>query len=261
MFGVVPRVLWERVCPPDELNRIRLNMNCIFVETADEKILIETGIGEKWSEKETSIYGIYREKPFAQSLFEITGCQPEDITIVVNTHLHFDHAGGNTIFKDGEIVPQFPNARYFVSKSELYAAENPHERDRASYLPGNWQPLIESGQLELKPDVYEVVDGLKIEQVRGHSETMQTVRLHRDGETLYGFYDMIPTRHHLPLPWIMSYDLFPTKTLEYKKKILPEAVRENWICLFYHDFETPLSHLKEEDGKIKPVVLHKEVSQ
>ena len=253
MFGVVPRVLWERVCPPDELNRVKLNMNCLFVETATEKILIETGIGEKWTEKEISMYGIYREKPFAQSLFEISGYKPEDITIVVNTHLHFDHAGGNTLVRDGEIVPQFPNARYFVSKSELDAAENPHERDRASYLPENWRPLMKSGQLELKPGVYEVVDGLQVEQVRGHSETMQTVKLTRDGETLYGFYDMIPTRHHLPLPWIMSYDLFPTETLEYKKSILPQAVRENWICHFYHDVEIPLCRLAEVNGKIVAV--------
>ncbi len=265
MFGVVPRVLWERVCPPDELNRIKLNMNCLFVETLDQKILIETGIGEKWSEKETSIYGIYREKPFAQSLFEITGCKPKDITIVVNTHLHFDHAGGNTIFSDTETqghgdaetnqqsaipIPQFRNARYFVSKSEFDAAENPHERDRASYLPENWRPLMASGQLELKPDAYEVVDGLHIEQVRGHSETMQTVKLTRGGETIYGFYDMIPTRHHLPLPWIMSYDLFPTETLEFKKRILPQAVEKNWICHFYHDTEMPLCRLSVSNDKV-----------
>ena len=255
MFGVVPRVLWERVCPPDELNRIRLNMNCLFVETPDERILIETGIGEKWSEKETAIYGIYREKPFAQSLFEITGYKPEDITIVLNTHLHFDHAGGNTVFLDGAIVPQFPNACYFVSSSELDAAQNTHERDRASYLPENWRPMQESGQLELIPDAYEVADGLHLEQVRGHSETMQTIKLTRRGETLYGFYDMVPTRHHLPLPWIMSYDLFPTETLEYKKKILPQAVDEDWICLFYHDVEMPLCRLVEVDGKIKAIDL------
>src|SRR5258708_14807881 len=132
MFGVVPRVLWERVCPPDELNRIKINMNCLFVETPGEKILIETGIGEKWTEKEISIYGIYREKPFAQSLFEITGYRPEDITIVVNTHLHFDHAGGNTVgTRAASLRPQFPNAPYIISKSEFDAAEHPHERDRA----------------------------------------------------------------------------------------------------------------------------------
>src|SRR6476659_3527977 len=119
MFGVVPRVLWERVCPPDELNRIRMNMNCVFVDTGKEKILIETGIGEKWNEKQTGMYGISRERPLAQTLLDVTGYRPEDITIVVNTHLHFDHAGGNTIFADGAAVPQFPKARYLVARSEF----------------------------------------------------------------------------------------------------------------------------------------------
>jgi glyoxylase-like metal-dependent hydrolase (beta-lactamase superfamily II) len=269
MFGVVPRVVWERVCPPDELNRIRLNMNCLFIETASEKILIETGIGEKWSEKEIKRYGIFREKPFAQSLEEITGYNPEEITIVVNTHLHFDHAGGNTIsdsrfqipdFSSNlefemwnleSVKPQFPNARYFVSKSEFEQAENPHERHRASYLRENWACLVESGQLELKPDNYEVVEGLTMETVRGHSETMQCVRLNRGGETLYGFADLIPTRHHLPLAWVMGYDLFPVETLEAKKKLLPQAVQENWLCFFYHDFDAPLCRLREVGGKLE----------
>ena len=262
MFGVVPRVLWERVCPPDELNRVRLNMNCLFVETQTEKILIETGIGEKWSEKETGMYGIFREKPFARSLFEITGYRPEDITIVVNTHLHFDHAGGNTtggrasrLPNSSSAIPQFPNARYFVSKSEFEHAENPHERDRASYLPENWRPLQESGQLELKPDSYEVVEGLRMEQIPGHSRTMQTVRLDRGGRTLYGFADLIPTRHHLSLPWIMGYDLFPTETLEFKKRILPQAALENWDCLFYHDYEQPLCRIEEFDGKFTAAAI------
>jgi Zn-dependent hydrolases, including glyoxylases len=256
MFGVVPRVVWEKVCPPDELNRIRLNMNCLFIETPQERILIETGIGEKWTEKQIGMYGIFREKTFADTLFEKTGCKPEDITIVVNTHLHFDHAGGNTLTsseseENRKPIPQFPNARYFVSKSEFEHAENPHERDRASYLSENWRPLQESGHLELKPDVYEVVEGLTMKKIRGHSETMQTWRLVRGGETLYGFADLIPTRHHLALPWIMGYDLYPTETLKFKKRILPQAVRENWLCLFYHDFETPLCRLFEEGGKIK----------
>lgn len=254
MFGIVPRVLWERVCPPDDLNRVRLNMNCLFVEAQGEKILIETGIGEKWSAKEPAMYGIFREKPLAETLCDITGYRPDDITIVVNTHLHFDHAGGNTIHDStGTTTPQFPNARYFVSRTELDHAQNPHERDRASYLPDNWEPLIQSGQLELKPDHYDVVHGLHVEQVRGHSETMQTVKLSRGGETLFGFYDMIPTLHHLPLPWIMAYDLFPTETLEFKKRILPRAVSENWLCLFYHDIDARLWNLVMEDGKIKPV--------
>ncbi len=265
MFGVVPRVLWEKVCPPDEFNRIQMNMNCLFVETPTEKILVETGIGEKWTEKQSKIYGIFRKKPFAQTLFEKTGYKPEDITIVVNTHLHFDHAGGNTILseppavagglKPSKPIPQFPNARYFVSKSEFEHAENPHERDRASYLKENWQPLLESGQIELKPDDYEVVEGLTMQKIRGHSETMQTVCLRRGGATLYGFADLIPTAAHLPLAWIMGYDLFPTETLEAKKSLIYRALRENWICLFYHDFTTPLCRLSETNGKIQAAAI------
>lgn len=282
MFGVVPRVVWERVCPPDEFNRVKLTCNCLFIDTGKEKILIETGMGEKWTAKETAMYGINRTRPFADSLYEIAGCRVDDIDIVINTHLHFDHAGGNTIwpgtqasrlprqvFEGGDArkeergearetraVPanaQFPNARYFVSNSEFQHAESPHERDRASYLPENWHPLIESQQLEFMPDSYEPVEGLVVEQVRGHSETMQTIKLSRGGETLFGFFDMIPTRHHLPLPWIMSYDLYPTETLEFKKKILPQALEENWICHFYHDVEMPLCRLAEVNGKIVAV--------
>jgi glyoxylase-like metal-dependent hydrolase (beta-lactamase superfamily II) len=252
MFGVVPRVVWERVCTPDELNRVKLTCNCLFIDTGKEKILIETGMGEKWSAKETAMYGINRTRPFADSLFEITGCHPEDITIVVNTHLHFDHAGGNTVGPQAA-SPQFKNARYFVSKSEFQHAESPHERDRASYKSENWQPLIESQQLDLMPDSYEPVEGLVVEQVRGHSETMQTIKLTRGGETLFGFFDMIPTRNHLALPWIMSYDLFPTETLEFKKRILPQALEENWICHFYHDVEMPLARLVEVDGKLTAI--------
>jgi len=275
MFGVVPRVLWERVCPPDEKNRIRLNMNCVFIDTGKERILIETGIGEKWSAKETEMYGIFREKPLAESLLEITGHSPEDITIVINTHLHFDHAGGNTILPgsppykgrvdtasaDGVVLPprhvegpepqpQFPNARYLVSKFEYAHAQNPHARDRASYLAENWRPLEEAGQLELVPDDYEPVPGLKIQTVRGHSETMQTWSLNRDGQTMYGFADLIPTRHHLAPAWVMGYDLFPIETMEFKSLVLPRAVSGRWLCLFYHDIDKPLRTLQTIDGKI-----------
>jgi glyoxylase-like metal-dependent hydrolase (beta-lactamase superfamily II) len=273
MFGVVPRVLWERACPPDEKNRIRLNMNCVFIDTGKERILIETGIGEKWSAKETEMYGIYREKAFAETLFEKTGgCRPGDITIVVNTHLHFDHAGGNTILAgfppyeggvdaasaDGVVLsdkpsPQFPNARYLVSKSELNHARNPHDRDRASYLPENWQPVEQTEQLEPMPDDYEPIPGLKIQTVRGHSETMQTWRLDSGGKTMYGFADLIPTRHHISPAWVMGYDLYPVETVAFKKRILPEAVKEGWICLFYHDVDIPLARLSEIEGRISTV--------
>ncbi|MEP6925482.1 MAG: MBL fold metallo-hydrolase [Pyrinomonadaceae bacterium] len=255
MFGIVPRVLWERVAPPDEANRIRVQTNCLFVETAaGERILIETGMGEKWTEKQAKIYGVNRQKPFAQTLFERTGCTPEGISIVVNTHLHFDHCGGNTkLDQAGNLIPAFPNARYFVSQFEFIHAENPSDRDRASYLPENWQPLMESGQLELKDDLYEVVPNLRMETVRGHNEAMQCVRLNNAGETFYSFADLIPTRAHIPPAWIMGYDLFPLDTLANKKLLLPQAVKENWLCYFYHDPDAPLCRLTEENGKLKAI--------
>src|SRR5258708_6513667 len=160
MFGVVPRNLWSKACPPDEQNRIRMNMNCLFIEAGTERVLIDTGIGCKWSEKHLAMYGINRERSFDESLRAIAGVSSEDITIVVNTHLHFDHAGGNTILdQSGSAVASFSNARYFVSRAEYEHAEAPSERDRASYLPENWRPLKESGQLELKGPEYEVVPG------------------------------------------------------------------------------------------------------
>jgi glyoxylase-like metal-dependent hydrolase (beta-lactamase superfamily II) len=252
MFGVVPRALWSRVAPPDEENRVRLNMNCLYVEAAGERVLIETGIGDKFSTRQAEMYGVRRERPLRDSVRTLTGCAPEEITIVVNTHLHFDHAGGNTTLDEGGcVVPTFPNARYFVSRSEFEHAEGPHERDRASYLPENWRPLAESGQLELKPDSYEVVPGLTLETVPGHSRTMQCVRLERGGRTLYGFADLVPTRAHVPLAWIMGYDLYPVETLEAKRRLLPRAAREGWLCLFYHDPEAPLCRLVEENGKLR----------
>ena len=254
MFGVVPRVLWSRVCPPDEHNRIRLNMNCLFIEAGRERILVETGMGDKWSARQTQMYAVGRKRTLGESLKAMTGFGPEEITIVINTHLHFDHAGGNTRLDDaGRAVPAFPNARYFVSRAEYEHARAPHERDRASYMPENWEPLLESGQLELKEAAYEVVPGLFMETVVGHSRTMQCLRLERGGRTLFGFADLVPMRAHVSFAWIMGYDLYPVETLEAKKRLLPQAAREDWLCLFYHDPEVPLCRIREEDGKLRAV--------
>ncbi len=254
MFGVVPRNLWSQVCLPDAENRIRLNMNCVFVDTGSEKILIETGIGDKWSAKHLSMYGIERARPLTETLFLKTGASGEDITIVVNTHLHFDHAGGNTrLDAAGKATAVFPNARYFVSRDELKHAEHPTERDRASYLPENWRPLLDSGQLEGKDANYEVIPGLRMETFAGHNRSMQCWRLDHGGRTIFGFADLVPLRAHVRFPWIMGYDLYPVETLEAKKKLLPQAVREHWVCLFYHDPDEPLCELIEEEQKIKPI--------
>jgi glyoxylase-like metal-dependent hydrolase (beta-lactamase superfamily II) len=262
MFGVVPRELWSQVCPPDERNRIRMNMNCLFLEAAGERILIETGIGDKWSEKQAAMYGITRRQPLRESLYERTGVTAEEITIVVNTHLHFDHAGGNTTLDESNAaVPAFPNARYFVSRAEYEHAESPHERDRASYLPENWRPLALSGQLELKEADYEIAPGLRMETIPGHSRTMQCARLERDGQTLFSFADLVPMRAHVRLAWIMGYDLFPVETLEAKKRLLLQAAREGWLCFFYHDPDAPLCRLIEEDGKLRAVSYEEEINR
>ncbi|MDT5123560.1 MAG: hypothetical protein QOC96_3042 [Acidobacteriota bacterium] len=256
MFGVVPRALWSKVCPPDEQNRIRMNMNCLFIETESERILIETGIGDKWTPKHEAMYGITRERPLSERLRALTGIGAEEITIVVNTHLHFDHAGGNTTRDSaGRVVPTFPNARYFISRGEYEHAEAPHERDRASYMPENWRPVMEAGQLELKEADYEVVPGLRMETIAGHSRTMQCMRLERGGRTLFSFADLVPMRAHVPLAWIMGYDLYPVETLEAKKHLLPQAAREEWLCFFYHDPDVPLCRVIEEDGKLRAVGL------
>lgn len=256
MFGVVPRVLWSQVTPPDQQNRIRLITNCLFVETATERILIETGIGDKWSPKLANIYGIKRERSLRESVHTITGYRPEEITIVVNTHLHFDHAGGNTRRDDdeaGNLIPTFPNARYFVSRGDYEHAEHPIERDQASYISENWRPLAETGQLELKEAEYQVVDGLTMETVAGHNRTMQCMRLERGGRVLYNFADLVPTRHHVQPAWLMGYDLYPVETLENKKRLLPQAMRENWMCLFVHETDQPLNRIVEEEGKLKAI--------
>jgi glyoxylase-like metal-dependent hydrolase (beta-lactamase superfamily II) len=254
MFGVVPRALWSRVAEPDAENRVRLQANCLYVEAAGERILVETGMGDKWTPKLASIYGLERRRALGETLRAVAGRAPEDVTVVVNTHLHFDHAGGNTTLDaEGRAVPSFPNARYFVSRAEYEHAESPHERDRASYLPENWRPLAESGQLELKPDAYEVVPGLTMETVPGHSRTMQCARLTSGGQSLFCFADLVPTRAHLAPAWVMGYDLYPVETVEAKKRLLRQAADEDWLCLFYHDPEAPLCRVVEEEGKLRAV--------
>ena len=252
MFGVVPRALWSRELPADGQNRVRLNANCLFVEAGGERVIVETGTGDKWTPKQAAMYSVSRARPLAESVRAATGYGPEEITVVVNTHLHFDHAGGNTALDGaGRPAPAFPNARYLVSRAEFEHAESPHERDRASYLAENWRPLAESGQLELKPEAYEVVPGLTMETVAGHSRTMQTWRLERGGRTLYGFADLVPTRAHVAYAWIMGYDLYPVETLDAKKRLLPRAAREGWLCLFYHDADAPLCRLVEDGGRLR----------
>ncbi len=247
MFGVVPRVLWERVYPPDERNRIRLGLNCLLVRTGRETVLVDTGIGQKWSDRELDMFGIEHETTVADSLAEL-GLSPNDVDVVVCTHLHFDHAGGNTRpGADGAPEPTFPRARYVVQAGELMTARAPHERERASYLPANWEPLVASGQLETVEGEVEIVPGIRAFPVRGHNDYTQLVEVESGGERAVYFADIIPTTRHLRPAWVMGYDLYPVELLERKKELLSRAIDEQWVCVFEHDHEMPLARITRDE--------------
>jgi len=255
MFGVVPKVLWEKKMPADSRNRILLSLNSILIDTGKELILVETGIGGKLNEKFIDIYGIKREPDLIQSLKKFN-FNPEDINFVINTHLHFDHCGGNTFKdKDGIIKPTFPNAKYIIQKGEWEHALSPNERDRASYLKENFLPLKEFNQLELVNGEKEIVPGVKVKIVSGHTECHQCVFVTSEKDTLIFLGDLIPTTSHINLPYIMSYDLYPVETLENKKKILKKASEEGWILAFNHDPNYFFGRVKFEEEKFRFIPL------
>ncbi len=246
----MPRALWERTDPPDGKNRVTLGLNVALIETAGRKILVDTGMGDKWSEKERSLYRIDGVGSLLGSLRE-RGLGPADIDIVINTHLHFDHAGGDTRIVDGRPLPTFPRARYLVQKGEWDDATSPHERSRASYREADIAPLAEAGQVDALAGDAEVAPGVRVVRVGGHTAHHQMVVAEGGGRTLFIPTDLLPTTSHLPLPFIMGYDLFPVTTLEAKRGLLREAAeRGSWI-LFYHDRETPLGRVRREGDRYR----------
>ncbi len=250
MFGVIPRPLWERKAPPDERNRIRLAMNSLLIRAAGKWILIETGAGDKWDAKQRDIFAFEGDVRLPEQLVG-RGVRPEQIDLVINTHLHFDHCGWNTRRVDGKLIPTFPNARYVVQRGELEHAKRPTERDRASYIPDNFLPVEAAGQWWLLEGDREVAPGIELIRAPGHTRDMQCVRISGGGKTAFFFVDLVPTTAHLPYPWIMGYDLYPLTTLENKKKWIPEVAREGWLALFVHDPQVPAAYLRERDGKFE----------
>lgn len=247
MFGVVPRAIWEKTNPPDGKNRILLGLNTLLVRTKNDNILIDTGIGGKGDERFNSIYGVERDITLNGSLSEF-GLREDDITIVINTHLHFDHAGGNTKWEDGKAVPVFKNARYIVQRGEWEAAISPNERTRASYRPEDFVPVRDNGQFELIEGDSEIVKGVSVFRTSGHNRDIQLIRIESSGKTAVFLSDIIPTASHLRYPFIMGYDLFPLETLEVKKKLIEAAVRERWLLFFEHDPKTKSGYVTLEEG-------------
>jgi glyoxylase-like metal-dependent hydrolase (beta-lactamase superfamily II) len=251
MFGVVPKVLWEKLNPPDEHNRIELGLNCLLIKTANEKILVDTGIGTIYNEKFAAMFGIEKPTNLLKGLAGL-GLKPEDIAKVILTHLHFDHAGGNC-WKDesGQIHPTFPNATYFVQRGELEYAKNPDPRSKGSYFPHNWEPLAASGQLQIIDGDSEIGPGISTQVTGGHTRDHQIVKLQSEGRTACFLADLVPTDSHLKTVYVMGYDLYPKTSMEVKAKVLKQALRENWLLIFEHAPIVTGGFLREVDGQMK----------
>jgi glyoxylase-like metal-dependent hydrolase (beta-lactamase superfamily II) len=250
MFGIVPRPLWERRLAPDERNRIRLALRCLLVETPSGPLLVDTGIGAKEEVRDPrfcDIYGVERDPGLLGELAAL-GVAADDVRVVVNTHLHFDHCGGNTSLADGEaLVPTFPNARYVMVRGEWEDALHATERSRASYRLDNFVPLQGASRVDLVEPGAEIVPGVAFEPAPGHTRHHQAVRLEGGGGTALFCADLVPTASHLPYPYIMAYDLYPLDTLATKKRLLSRAAREGWRLILEHEPGVPVGRIREDE--------------
>jgi glyoxylase-like metal-dependent hydrolase (beta-lactamase superfamily II) len=255
MFGVVPKPLWERRIPADERNRIPLAMRCLLVETRSALVLIDNGVGNKETVKFRDIYGIENASTTGRATqledaIAAVGFEPDDIDIVIDSHLHFDHAGGNTRVDDEGVVQlAFPRARYYANRGEFEYAHWRNERVQASYMPANFDPVLAAGRLELVDHGHEVMPGITMMHTPGHTPHHQSIRIESAGETALFLADVVPTSAHLPLPWIMGYDVEPLVTLESKRELLARARAEGWLLVFEHDPVVPWGRLDPDSQK------------
>ncbi len=245
MFGIVPKPLWERRIPADERNRIPLAMRCLLLRGHERVILIDNGIGDKLSEKMIDIYGVdFREYELRRSLAE-QGVTPEDVTDVILTHLHFDHCGGSTRYEGGRLVLTFPHARHYVQRTHWEWATHPNLREKASFIRENILPIQEYGKLVLVDGDIELFPGVHVHVVNGHTRGQQIVRIHDEENTLLFMGDLVPTHAHIPLVWIMAYDIEPLVTLEEKQRWLEEALAGQWHLFLEHDPSIEVINLEE----------------
>ena len=242
-FGVVPKILWEKKTKADEMNRIFAGLNSVLIRTGRQNILIETGIGNKLSERMKRIYG----QP-AKLLDNLAngGVSPDDIDIVINTHLHFDHCGWNTVRENGHIIPTFPKAKYFVQEGEWRHARSGFERDRISYISANYDPLIESHRMELLTGDRSIIPGISVRVFPGHTAFMQAVIIESAGRKACYISDLIPTSAHIEITWGMSFDLFPVDTIASRKTYYAESVSEKWLTVFTHEPAVPWAYIERD---------------
>jgi glyoxylase-like metal-dependent hydrolase (beta-lactamase superfamily II) len=243
-FGVVPKTMWSKKVTPDEQNRLDAGLNSLLVRTGKKNILIETGIGNKLPER---MVQIYKQPAKLLDNLHAAGVAPEDIDIVINTHLHFDHCGWNTVRRGDRVVATFPNAKYYVQEKEWEHGCLQLERDAISYISPNYDPLLETGQMVLLNGDQELSPGISVKVFPGHTANMQAVIIESGGESGGGnnkktacyISDLIATSHHLDLTWVMAFDLFPLETIESRKKYYAQAIPERWLTVFTHDDATP----------------------
>jgi glyoxylase-like metal-dependent hydrolase (beta-lactamase superfamily II) len=248
-FGVIPKIMWSRKVEADERNYVQSGLNSLLIRTGKQNVLVETGMGNKLSERMVKFYG----QP-AQLLKNLAagGIAPEDIDIVINSHLHFDHCGWNTVRdRNGKVTPTFPRAKYYAPEGEWQYARKPSERDAISYIPDNYDPLVKSGQMTLLKGGEEIVPGISVKTFPGHTASMQAVIVQSQNRAACYISDLMPTTAHIDLTWGMGFDLYPLQTIESKKEYYAKALPEKWLTVFTHDPKTPWAYVeKDEIGKM-----------
>jgi len=247
LFGVVPKVMWSRKAQADEKNMIQAGLNSLLIRTGKQTVLVETGIGNKLPEKMIKIYG---QPARLLDNLAAAGVAAEDIDIVINTHLHFDHCGWNTVRKGDRVEATFPRAKYYVQQREWEHGQRQLERDAVSYISDNYNPLIESGQMELIEGNRKIVPGIRVEEFPGHTAHMQAVIVESGGKTASYISDLIPTSAHLDITWVMAFDLFPLDTIASRKRYYTQALPEEWLTVFTHDDRVPWGYVERVEGKL-----------
>jgi glyoxylase-like metal-dependent hydrolase (beta-lactamase superfamily II) len=246
LFGVIPKPLWEQKFPPDAQNRLHVAMNSLVIRTGDHTILVDTGAGNKLPEKMHRIFSI--EERLLSNL-AAAGFAPDDFDIVINTHLHFDHCGWNTIQRpDGTLVPTFPRARYYCQRGELAHAHQQHERDRVSYLSANYDPLVASGRATLLDGDAPIVPGVRVQLFPGHTEHHQAVIIESQNKKAAYVGDLIPTSFHLHPTWVTGYDVLPITSIDSRHRYYRNAIPEHWLTVFTHDPQTPWAYISRDSA-------------
>jgi len=251
MFGVVPKTMWSRKIAPDEWNRIPEGFNCYIVETGEHTILLDTGCGDKLDATRRERMKLTSAPVPLPGIIAAAGIDPERIDIVVNSHLHWDHCGWNTIMTNGVPQPAFPRAIYYTRRGEWEHAHLRHSRDSIAYIDANYDPLVESGRMKLIEEDTEVAPGVWLRHAPGHTHDLMIITASSGGETFCFFTDLIPTRWHLMPTWVTAFDLDPIQSVDSKTRWLTEAAREGWTCAFGHDPEIAFTRIDRRDGKFE----------